>query len=81
MLVWLVLGPHWDGVSESCQGTFYIVWHGPGNLPVLVVPIHVDSQVLFSFPILFYFIVFLENLDEVHGMLFSNVLDAKIIHD
>ncbi len=59
MFVWLVLRRRWDGVSKSCKGPFYIVWHGYVYLPVLVFPIHVDPQIPFSFPILFYFIVYL----------------------
>jgi hypothetical protein len=57
--VWLVLGRLWNGVSESCKGAFYIVRHGQVYLPVLVVPIHGDSYILFSFPILFHLVMFL----------------------
>ncbi len=81
MLVWLVLGLFWNGVSKVCKGTFHIVRHGQVYLAVLVVLVHGDSQIPFSFPILFHFVVLLDCLDKVHDVLFSTVLDAKIIHD
>ena len=64
MLMRLVLGLAWCGMVESCQCALYVLGHGEVYFAVLVVPDHGDSWVLLTFPVLFYFVVFFESLDE-----------------
>ncbi len=45
----------------------------------IVVPVHVHAKVLVSIPVNGTFVVFLENLHKMVGVLPPNVLDAKVI--
>ena len=47
---------------------------------VLVVPVHGDPWVLISFPVIFNFVMLLENPDEIHGVFFSSALNTKVVH-
>ena len=66
-------------MAESCECLLTISGHGKMNLSFYVVPIEGDPAIFGSFPIFGYFIVLLQNFDEVVGMLFSNVFDSKIV--
>ena len=48
---------------------------------ILVVPVHGNSQVSLTFSVFFNFVMLLENPDEMHEVFFSNVFNAKIIHN
>ncbi len=45
----------------------------------IVVPAHGHAKVLVSVPVNGTFVVFLENLCKMVGMLMPNVLDAKVV--
>ncbi len=49
------------------------------DLKAVIVPVHVDAKVLVSVPVNGTFVVFLENLCKMVGMLPPNVLDAQVI--
>jgi hypothetical protein len=50
------------------------------DLVATVVPVHVHAKVLVSIPVNGTFVVFLENLCEMVGVLPPNVLDAKVVN-
>ena len=45
-----------------------------------VVPFQFNARKLVAFPINGNFVVFLEDLEEVIGMLLANILNAKVVH-
>ena len=45
-----------------------------------VVPVEIQTEVAFSFPILGNIIVLFEDGHEMVSVLFASVLDAKIVH-
>jgi hypothetical protein len=65
-------------MSESCECTFHITWHGQMDFTFLVVPIECDAQVTSSVPVFFDFVVLLKCLDEVVDVCFVNVFNAKV---
>jgi hypothetical protein len=50
------------------------------DLVAVVVPVHVHAKVLVSIPVNGTFVVFLENLCKMVGMLPPDVLDAKVVN-
>ena len=68
-------------MSESCECTFHITWHGQMDFSFLVVPIKCDAKIPSSFPVFFNFVVLLKCLDEVVDISFVDVFSAKIVHD
>ena len=50
------------------------------DLVAIVVPVHGHAKVLVSIPVNGTFVVFLENLRKMVGVLPPNVLDAKVVN-
>ena len=50
------------------------------DLAVYVVQIKRQTDVFFAFPILAYFIIFFEDLQEVVGVLLSQILYSEVIY-
>ena len=67
--------------SEVCN----VVIHGEADSGLgangFVVPLHINSIVKVSLSVLSEFIVLDESLLEVYGVLFSNVLNAKVFNE
>ena len=66
-------------MSELCECTFNITWHGQVDFAFLVVPIKCDSQVASSFPVLVNFVVLLNCLDKMVDIGFVDVFDSEVI--
>jgi hypothetical protein len=49
------------------------------DLAAVVVPVYVHAKVVISIPVNGTFVVFLENLHKMVGVLPPNVLDAKVV--
>ena len=45
-----------------------------------VVPIKIETKILFSAPVPQYFVVCLQDCEEVVGVNFANVFDAKVVN-
>ena len=56
----VVLGLDWVGVMELVDNLIYLSWHVNFQYSGLVVPVQCDATLETPFPILCYFILFLE---------------------
>ncbi len=69
------------GVLEALESIFDVLWHREMHLLARVIPLNGESTVSFSFFFDRALIIFLDCLQEVLGVLFSDVFDSKIVDD
>ena len=70
---------HW--MLEFYQGCLDIFGHGDVTGVCGVIPVYGDSTEEGTSPVDVNGVEFLEGLDEVDGVLFSDVLDAKVVYN
>ena len=84
MFVWGVLRLYGVGVVVFHSKVCNLVIHGEADCALgvngVVVPLKINAGVKFSIPVLSEFILFGKSLLEVYGVLFSNVLNTKVIN-
>ena len=68
------------GGGKADEGILGVVQHGEVDQPCGVVLIEVNPQVAFDTPIVLNCIEFTQYLHEVFGVLFADILEAKIIN-
>ena len=65
---------------KSFESIRYVCEHGEMDFVVNVVPIKIETKISFSAPVPRYFVVCLQDCEEVVGVNFANVLDAKVVN-
>ena len=68
-------------ILEFVQGCLGIFWHGYVIGVCGIVPVNGESAEKVTGPVDGDGVEFLEDLDEVVGVLFADVLDSKLIND
>ncbi len=66
---------------ETSKGFGNIAGHRQVDLPAGVIPLYGESVISLPFPICRALIIFSYRLQQVLRMLFTNIFDAKIVHD
>ena len=66
---------------ELDEGFLDVVWHGEVDLSLGIVPVELDSDVAFTFPVFRYGVVLFQNVHKMSGICAAFVLDAKIVDD
>ncbi len=67
-------------VLKSGEGLGDVVKNQELDPAAVVVPIHVHAKAGLSVPVNGTFVVFVENLCKMFGVLLPNVLDAKVVN-
>ena len=67
-------------MMKSFESIRYVCEHGEMDFVVNVVPIKIETKISFSAPVPRYFVVCLQDCEEVVGVNFSNVFDAKVVN-
>ena len=75
-----VLRSDWGGVLELVELFLGISWHGYFQYDRLVFLVQCDSTIKTPCPILCYFILFLEHIYEVLGILYFMVYYSKFVN-
>ncbi len=78
--VWLMLQFVWCSVLEMCEGLGDAVKHQDVDPAAVLVPINVHAKVALSVPVNGIFVLFVENICKMVGVLPPDVLDAKVIN-
>ena len=80
--IWVVLDLFGSGMLEFVKGIFDVARHAEVAGTMGIVPFEVDTTEAFAFPVnVNLLIMVVEALDQMVGMLFANVFDAKVIDD
>ena len=80
--IWAVLGLFGSGMLEFVKGVFDVARLAEVTDTIGIVPFEVDAAEAFAFPVNVNFLIMVvEALDQMVGMLFVNVFDAKVIHN
>jgi hypothetical protein len=69
------------GVLEALESIFDVFWHQEMYLLAWVIPLDGESTVSFSFFFDQALIIFLDRLQEVLGVLLTDVFDSKVVND
>ena len=67
-------------VFELLEGLLDIVLYGKEDLPLLIVPVEIDSNILLGIPIFLNWVFFSEAYKEMVNICFVNIFDGKVIH-
>jgi len=66
---------------EALESIFNAFWHREMHLLAWIIPLDGESTVSFSFFFDQALIIFLDRLQEVLGVLLTNVFDSKVVDD
>ncbi len=69
------------GVLEALESIFDVFWHREMYLLARVIPLDGESTVSFPFVFDQALVIFLDRLQEVLGVLLTDVFDAKVVND
>ena len=67
-------------MMKSFESIRYVCEHGEMDFVVNVVPIKIETKISFSSPVPRYFVVCLQDCEEVVGVNVANVFDAKVVN-
>ena len=70
----------WARVPKLGESLGAIAWHGQMDLPAHVVPVELDADVFGACPVFCEVLVRADGVDEMLGMLPSDVLHAEVIN-
>ena len=76
----MVLWYEGGGVLETFETIFDVFWHREMHLLAWIIPLDGESTVSFSFFFDQALIIFLDPLQEVLGVLLTDVFDSKVIN-
>ena len=65
---------------KSFESIRYACEHGGMDFVVNVFPIKIKTKITFPAPVPQYFVVCLQDCEEVVGVNFANVFDAKVVN-
>ena len=67
-------------MMKSFESIRYVCEHGEMDFVVDVFPINIKTKISFSAPVPRYSVVCLQDHEEVVGVNFANVFDAKVVN-
>jgi hypothetical protein len=70
----------WRVVLELVKGCRNVVWHQNVDIFLGVVPFYGEATINFAFPVGGNGVKVLKGIDEVVGIVFANILDAKVVN-
>ena len=65
---------------KSFESIRYVCDHGEMDFVVNIVSIKIETKISFSAPVPRYFVVCLQDCEEVVGVNFANVFGAKVVN-
>jgi len=79
--MWGMFRVRWVRVVEALQCVIDVAGHGQVNGALVIVPVKGKAAVARGMPVLGDLVLFLESIEEVHGIVVGGVAYGKLIHD
>ena len=76
-----MLSAFWLGMLEALKGLLDVAGHGEINGAIDIVPFECNAAKRFAFPVERADVFAFEDLDEMVGMFFTNILDTEVVNN